>query len=131
EGTGGDRGLRDAVELALVAEWLARPRAADDLERLAEARLALRVRDAVDVVRAHHAAPADAELEAALAELVDRRHLLGDAEGVIQRPHLHGRPHVEPPGARGDGGGHLERRRDHGAAGREVDLAEPHPAPAP
>src|SRR5262249_51373984 len=47
------RRVVDAVELALVAERLALPGLADDLERLAEARLALGVGNAVGVVGAH------------------------------------------------------------------------------
>src|SRR5207247_477287 len=58
-----DRRVLEAVELALVAERLALPRLADDLERLAEARLALAVGDPVDVVGARDAAAADPELD--------------------------------------------------------------------
>ena len=107
---GARRWRSDAIELALVAERLARPRLPEDVERLAEARLALAVLDAVDVVGAHDAAAADPELEAALADVIERGDLLGDAQRMVQRQHLHGRARPgaggcawrwrSPPGAR-------------------------------
>ena len=120
-----DDGVLHAIELALVAERLARPSAADDLQRLAEARLALGVRHAVNVVRAHDAAAPDAELEAPFADVIDGGDLFGDAQRMIQRQHLHGGADADPARAAGDGAGHLQRGRDHRARGREVDLAEP------
>src|SRR5438094_965356 len=80
-----DDGVLHAIELALVAERLGRPSAADDLQRLAEARLALGVRHAVNVVRAHDAAAPDAELEAPFADVIDGGDLFGDAQRMIQR----------------------------------------------
>src|SRR5439155_515062 len=78
-----DDGVLQAIELALVAERLARPPAADDLQRLAEARLALGVRHAVNVVRAHDAAAPDAELEAPFADVIDGGDLFGDAHRAV------------------------------------------------
>src|SRR5262245_31898637 len=83
-----DRGILDRLEPAVVAERLSRPRVSKDLERLAKAGLALGIRDAVGVVRAHDAASADPELEPAFADLVDGRDLLGDAQRMIERKHL-------------------------------------------
>ena len=120
-----------AVELALVAEGLAPPGEADDVQRLAEARLALHVGDAVEIVGAHHTAAPDAELEAPPADVIDGGHFLGDAERVIERQHLHRGAHAESLGARGDRARHLERGRDHRAGGREVNLPQPHAWHAP
>jgi hypothetical protein len=67
--TGHDRRVLDPIELSLVAERLSLPAQADDLQRLAKARLALAVRHAKDVIGAHDAAAPDSELEAALADV--------------------------------------------------------------
>src|SRR5207237_8926291 len=115
----------DPIELALVAERLALPSLADDLQRLAESRLALAVGHAIDVVRANDAAAADAELEAALADVIDGRDLLGDAQGMVQRKDLDGGSHPEPAGAARDRARDLTRGGDHRARRGEVDLAQP------
>ena len=73
--------VRDPVEPALVGEGLALPRLAEDRQRLLEARLALPVRDAEGVVGRRGAAATDAEVEAAAAEMVDGRDLLGNRGG--------------------------------------------------
>ena len=120
-----DRRVPDAIELALVAERLARPRPPDDIERLAEAGLALVVAHPVGVVGAHDAAAADAELEAPLADVVDGGDLLGDAQRMVQRQHLDRGADPEAARAGRDGARDLERGGDDRAGGREVDLAEP------
>src|SRR5258705_10232380 len=97
--------ILELVEVALVAEGLALPGLADDGEGLAEARLALAVRDAQDVVGARRSAAADAHVEAALAELIDGGRLLRDAQGMAQRQDLHRGAHPDAAGAAGDGGG--------------------------
>jgi hypothetical protein len=87
--------------------------------------LALGVGHPVDVVRPHDAAAPDAELEAALADVIDRRDLFGDAQGMVQGQDLHGGPHAEPARAAGDRARDLERGGDDRAHRREVDLPEP------
>src|SRR4029450_13200105 len=114
----------DAIELARVAERLAGPGPAHDVERLAEAGLALRVRHAVGVVGADHAAAADAELEPALADVVDGGDLLGDAQRMVQRQHLNRGAHADTPGPGRDRARNLQRRRDDRDAWREVERAE-------
>ena len=121
----------DPVELALVAERLPRPRLPDDLERLAKAGLALAIGHAIGIVRAHHAAAADPELEATLADVIDGRDLFGDAQGMVQGEDLDGGADVEPAGASRDRAGHLQRGGDHRASRGEVDLPEPHAVDAP
>ena len=74
----------------------------DDLERLEEASLALLVRDAEGVVAPRAAAPADAEIEAPLAQVIERRDLAGDAQGMVQGQELHGRAHAHVFGPGGD-----------------------------
>ena len=124
-------GVRDPVEPALIGEGLALPRFAEDRQRLLEARLALPVRDAERVVGRRGAATADAEVEAALAEMVDGRDLLGDAQGMDQRQHRHGHAdaHARRPG--GQEARQRHRRRLHGPDGGEVDLAQPHAVEPP
>src|SRR5215510_4508170 len=128
---GRDRRVLEAVELALVAERLALPRLADDLERLAEARLALAVGDPVDIVGARDAAAADPELDAAFADVIERRHLLGDPQRMAQRKHRDGGTHAHPPRPGRDRAGDLQRGRDDRAGRVEVDLAEPHAIDTP
>src|SRR6185503_18677073 len=67
-----DGDVGELVELPRVAEGLALPRRENDVERLEEACLALLVGHAERVVRSRAAAAADAEVEAALTELVER-----------------------------------------------------------
>src|SRR5262249_54502005 len=117
--------------LPLVAEGLALPRLEDDLERLVETRLALRERNAVHVVDAREPAAADPEIEAPGADVIDRRGLLGDAQGIVQRQDLDGHADAQPPGARRDRARHHDGRREHRAGRREVHLAQPHAVEAP
>src|SRR5712692_9089864 len=121
----GHRDVLEAVELAVVAEGLALPGQADDLERLEEARLALAVRHAEQIVGAGRAAAADPEVEAPLAELIHGGRFLGDTQRVAEREHLHRDAHADAPGA----GGHEARERERGGLNRapavEMDLAEP------
>ena len=79
---GRDRGVLEAVELALVGKRLTLPGFLDDLERLAEAGLALAVGDAEHVIRARRAAPPDPELEAPLAQLIHGGGFLGRGKFV-------------------------------------------------
>ena len=120
-----------AEELAVVLEALALPRLADDGQRLREARLALAVGHAEHVVGARRAAATHAELEAALAHVIERRHVLGNAQRMVERQQVHGGADAEPPRAAGDGGGHDQRRGEHGARDVEVDLAQPDPVETP
>ena len=98
----------DPIELSLVAEGLAGPRAPDDLERLEEACLAFGVRDAKHVVGAHRAAAADPILEASFADLIDGRNLFGDAQRMIEREDLYRGSHAQAPRARGDRARYLQ-----------------------
>jgi hypothetical protein len=128
---GGDGGVLEAIVLARVAEGLALPGLEDDLERLAEARLALRVRNTVHVVDAREAAAADPEVEAPLADVIDGGPLLADAPGVVQRKDLDRHPDPQALGARGDRARHHDRRGEHRSGGREVHLAQPHAVEPP
>ena len=65
--------------LALVGEFLPFPRLKNDLQGLGKPFLALVVSDAEYIIRPGETAAADAELEPALADVVDRGHFLGDA----------------------------------------------------
>ena len=93
--------------------------------------MALAVGHAIDVVGADDAAAADAELEAAPADVIDGRDLFGDAQGVVQRKDLNRRPDAQALGPGGDGAGDEERGGDHRANGIEVDLPQPDAVDAP
>jgi hypothetical protein len=66
-----------------------------------------------------------------LADVIDRRGLLGDPQGIVQRKHLHGHPDAQPLGPRRDRARHHDRRREHRPRRREVHLAEPHAVEPP
>ena len=124
-GSGRDRHLVESIELARIRKGVAFPGLEDDLQRLLEPRPALAVGNAVDVVRPRRAAAPDAEIEPALADVIDGRRLLGDAQRVLERQHLYGNADPEPRGAGCDGAGDHHRLREHGAAGVEVQLRQP------
>ena len=119
-------GVGDGVVLALVGEGLPGPGLEDDVQRLLEPLPAFAVVDAHDVVGAHVAAASHTQLEAPLAELVHGGRLLGDAQRVDQRQHLHRHADAQVLGAGGNAGCHDYRRGQHGAVGVEVHLAQPH-----
>ena len=121
----GDGDVGEPKEPAVVAERLALPRLEDDLERLEEARLALLVRDAEGVVAPRAAAPADAEIEAPLAQVIERRDLAGDAQGMVQGQELHGRAHAHAPGPGGDPARDEEGGRQHRAGRVDQHLGQP------
>jgi hypothetical protein len=125
------RRVLESVELALVAERLALPGLLEDRQRLFEARLALPVRNVEHIVRARRAAAPDAEVEAAAAEMIDRRHLFRDPQRVRQRQHGDGSPDPDAPRAGGQEAGQCDRRRLHGPRGIEVDLAQPDAVQSP
>ena len=79
------RDLFDVPERPAVAEAVARPREADDLECLVEARAVLRDVDLEAVELTRDRAAADAELEASAGEDVCRRGLLGAAQRMLER----------------------------------------------
>ena len=124
-GQGRQRGVGDAVILALIGKGFARPGQQDDVQRLLKAVFAFAVVNAHNVVGADIAAAPHAELKPPLAELVHGGRFLSDAERMEQRQHLHGHPHPQPLGAGGNGRGDDDGRGQHGAAGIEMHLAQP------
>ena len=71
--------------LALVREPVLGPGPAENLERLVEPLLALGERDVEARVLAGQPAPPHAEVEPSLAHVIERRHVLGQAQGMAQR----------------------------------------------
>jgi hypothetical protein len=69
------------------------------------------------------AAP-EPDVEAPAGQEIQRRDLLGDHEGVVERHHDDGRAHAQVPGLRRDVRRELHRAREI-AIGREVVLGEP------
>ena len=96
---------------ALVRETRLGPGPFDDVEDLAKAGLALGIRDAIGLVSLRHTAASDPKDQPAVAQLVDRRSLLREPQWMAQRQDLHGNTDLDPPGARGDSAGDVERRR--------------------
>jgi hypothetical protein len=78
-----------------------------DLERLQKPVAALAVRDVEALVVPRKTASPHAEFEAALGDVIDRRDILGQAQGVAQREDLDGDADLDASRAGG------ERRGDH------------------
>ena len=128
------RGHRDVVEaviLALVRKPVLGPGLFQDFERLGEAVAAFAVRHAIGLVGAREAAATDAEDQPAVADLIDRRDLLGEAQRMAQRQHLDRGADLHPLGAGGDRAGQGQRRRQHRTLRRDMDLGQPHRVEAP
>ena len=102
---------------ARVREPLLRPGLENDVERFLEALAALVVPNAVPRVGARKAAAPDAEVEAALADLVDGGGLLGGADGVTQREDAD--PGADPEAGRAGGDGRGQHQR-HGGDRRDA-----------
>src|SRR5215470_4102191 len=98
-----DADIRELPELAGMGEPLLRPRLAKDLESLEEALAALAVGNIEPLVVTGQAATTDTELESALAEMIDRRDVFGESQGMAQGQHLDGDADLHLPR------GHRER----------------------
>ena len=109
-GLGVRRVVGDPVVLAVVGELLAGEALLDDVQRLFEAVDAHRGRVVLEperVVVGLHPARADAELEPAVAQQVDRRGLLGEDRRVLVVVVEHERADLQRRGVRGR---HRDRR---------------------
>jgi hypothetical protein len=113
------------VELAVERERLGgRPRLQDQLDALVVLRSQLAGVDAVRVARVHRGADGEAGNEAALAEHVDHRHLLGDTDRrVVERDRVAEHHDRGPLGAVGEHRGD-EVRRGHQAVAVVVVLVD-------
>src|SRR5919109_3345260 len=104
-----------------MGKWLLRPGLEDDLERFLEAFPTLAVGHAIPLVGSGEAAASNAEIQASLADLIDRGGFFGDTDRVAQRQHIDGDAHSQALRTRGDGTGDGERggddRRDARALG--------------
>src|SRR3989442_9410953 len=92
-----------------VREAFLSPRFENDVERFLEAIAALVIPNAVARIGAGKAAAADAEVETALADLIDGGGLFGGADGVTERQDAD--PGADPQACRaGCDSGHSETR---------------------
>src|SRR5581483_6052600 len=121
-----EREVAEGVELAFEGEALVAPRALENLQHLGEALAALRIGDAVALVGAREAAAADAEDQPSAADVVQRRHFLGEPHRVAQGQDLHGNADLEAACAGGDGAGEHEGGGGDGTFRGEVQLGQPH-----
>src|SRR5262249_13311336 len=110
----------------VVREPLLRPGLPENLERLDEAVAALAVGYVEALVVARQSAPADAELEAALGDVVDSGDVLSQTEGRAERQDLDGNPDLDAPRAGCQGRGDDERGGKDRAILLEVDLGQPY-----
>ena len=82
---GDDRDAFDIEEAAMVGDPIACPGLADDLEPLAEAITVLGNRNAKGPEVIGHRTPADTELDATVADNIEGRDFLGNAQRMRQR----------------------------------------------
>src|SRR5262249_5554785 len=97
--------------LAGVREAFLGPGLQNEVERLLEALAALVVPHAVPRVGARKTAAPDAEVETALADLIDRGGLLGGANGMAEREHADAGADPHAARARSDRGAQHQRHR--------------------
>ena len=120
-----DGGVLHRIVVALVGELLAFPCLQNDLQRFGEPFLAFVIGDAEYIVGTGKSAAADAELEAALANVIDSGHFLGYAKWVAQGQHVHGHAHPQPLGAGCYRCRHDDGRREHRPGRVEVQFGQP------
>jgi hypothetical protein len=108
----------------MVVEAFLSPGFADDLQALVEALMALFEGDTVATELTRLVATSDAEVEPPIGELVQKRKLLGDPNGIVERENADARPDANALGAsRRIGTKYLSR--GHHPVVREVVLCEP------
>ena len=108
-GLGPYRDVIALVVLALKGELLGGPGLEDDIEVFLETAPALGVGREEGVVVLREGAAADAEVEPALADVVEGGDFLGDADGIAEGQQEHAEADADALGAAGDGGGHHDR----------------------
>ena len=97
-----DHDVLEMPEAAVVGEALARrPRPRHHRDRLLEARLGLFRRDLKTLELAVPVALADAEIEAAAGDQIERRRLLGEQHRIVPGQHHHRRAEPQRLGAHG------------------------------
>ena len=130
ERLGLDHDVVVAPALAVMREAaFGRPRLADDFDGLIEALGRLFDRDAEAVELGLPIALADAEIEAAAREQIERRRLLGDEHGIVPGQHDDGGAEPNVARLRREIGKQGERGRDLAVAG-EMMLDQEHVAEA-
>ena len=108
-----------------MRETVLGPRLFEDVERIEKALAALRIGDAIGRVAARVAAAPGAEDKAAVAHHIDRRGLLGEAQRMGQRQHMHRGPDLDALRTRGDLARDIHRCRQSRAPRLLVDFRQP------
>ena len=113
-----DHDVLEMPEAAFVREALARrPGARHDLERFLEARFGLFRRDLEALELAVPVALADAEIEPAVGDEIERRRLFGQQHRIVPGQHDHRGAEPQRRGAHGQRGQQRQRGRDLVPAG--------------
>ena len=100
------------------------PQSANELQALLENALVVVERDMERLIFAPVVAAPGGEIDPAVGEQIERRPLLGDANGMMQRRHRHRGREPDALGIGGDVGQHQVRTRQH-AERIEMMLADP------
>ena len=117
----------DLVELAVIAERRLAPGALDDVDGLFHALAAVGAAQAVadELVLVVDGALADADVDAALAEIVEQGELHGEPHRMVERHLHHGEADADALGLHRERGGEHQRVRIDALAG-EIVLRQPH-----
>jgi hypothetical protein len=107
------------------------PRFFQGFQGLSEPIAAVVIRNPVHIVGPGESAASNAQLQPALADVVDSSHLFGDAQGVVKWQHINGGADTHAPGAGSNGTGDGYGRGKHRSGGIEVELRQPGPVQAP
>ena len=109
--------IPEGIVLALVGEALLGPRQLHHVKEFPKAFPALGVGNVIPLVRPGKATTADAQVQAALADVVQGRDLLRHAHGMAERQHQHRRPYPNTGRFGGDSGGDDQGGRHDGRYG--------------
>ena len=113
------------MKLPGEGEALLRPTTHENFERFGETLAALAIRYAIGFVGLGKAAAADTENKAPIADVIKRCDLLGQAQWVTQRQHLHRNADFHAAGPRSDGAGDQQGSRGDRSLREEVQFRDP------
>src|SRR3954469_7560708 len=116
----------EADELAVEGDVLLLPDAQDDVQRFRKLGARRLQRGIPDLVLPTQEPGPYPEVEAALAEHVERGVVLGQPQRVMVGEQRHGGADAEPTGTRGDGDSYPRRIGEHAAEAVEVVLGQPY-----
>jgi hypothetical protein len=104
-GRGCNGDIIELIDPAFIGEGLPLPGFLQDLQSLPEPLTAVVIGYAVHIIGAGEPAAPNAQLQPALADMVNSGYLFGDAQGVVKGQHVNGGADAHAFGAGSDGAG--------------------------